>query len=139
MSESPDEIVREVLARHVDAYARIVEQYRAALWQLVHLVYCRNAAGLATFYMNGKNVTRAKARNAGPDLHVDSARVHGDFSTWANGLQLGLGDEFSGARNWLGEYYLVAVYARALSEQEVRLNHAAGPPRGNATAGSRRR
>jgi len=41
MSESTDELVREVLAGNTDAYAGIVEQYRSALWQLV-TCYIRN-------------------------------------------------------------------------------------------------
>jgi len=106
--------------------------------ELMHVAYCRNKSGRTRFYVNGRNATRTTAKQTATDHLVDSALTPGDLSTWADGLHLGLGNEFSGARGWLGEYYLVAVYARALSEMEVRQNYAAGLPQ-RAVADSRRR
>ena len=39
-----------------------------------------------------------------------------------------LANEVIGSFPWLGEYYLLAIYARALSTEEVKQNLAAGIP-----------
>lgn len=50
----------------------------------------------------------------------------GMFSNWNNSYFLILGNELRGSRPWLGELYLVAVYNRALSEEEILKNYNAG-------------
>ncbi|UBF24983.1 hypothetical protein K9N68_25580 [Kovacikia minuta CCNUW1] len=75
----------------------------------VHLVYTRDSSGNATIYINGE----AQA----------SGTVTGDFSTWDNNYRLAFANELTGDRPWLGEYYLVAIYARALTEIEVKQNY----------------
>jgi hypothetical protein len=60
-------------------------------------------------------------------LYVDGAQVSekpfdGDLSNWDDGFRLGLGDEFSGDRKWEGKYDFVALYARALSPEEIGRN-----------------
>ena len=80
--------------------------------ELTHLVLTRSSAGVRTLYVNGAPA----ATNV----------VGGDLSTWGS-YGLALADEFvEGGRSWLGEYYLVAVYDRALSAAEVGQNFAAG-------------
>jgi hypothetical protein len=72
---------------------------------LTHVVYTRNASGTAKIYVNG--VERA------------SRTVGGDFSNWDRDYRLALANELTEDRCWLGEYYLVAVFNRALSQAEV--------------------
>jgi len=80
---------------------------------LTHLVYTRDASGLARLYVNG--------------VEVAHANQLGDLSTWAQNYVLALANEPSGDRPWLGTYHLVALYNRALSTAEVRQNFGAGP------------
>lgn len=79
----------------------------------VHAVYTRDPSGQANVYMNG--VSQA------------SATMDGDLSTWDASYKLGLANEFTNDRPWLGTIWLVAVYSRALSADEVNQNFAAGP------------
>jgi hypothetical protein len=87
----------------------------------VHIVCTRDTAGVAKLYLNG--------------VEVDSnPNNDGDFSNWDANYEFGLANEFNwlaepGARDWLGEYYLVAVYSRALTAAEVQQNY-------NADAGA---
>jgi hypothetical protein len=60
-------------------------------------------------------------------LYVDGAQVaekrfDGDLSNWDDSFRLGFGDEFSGGRKWEGKYGFVALYARALSAEEIERN-----------------
>ena len=79
---------------------------------LHHVVYTRDAAGQATVYIDG--------------VVEGQASVGGSLSNWDATMPLLLGNEASGGRPWLGEYKLVAVYARALSAAEVAQNLSAG-------------
>ena len=77
-----------------------------------------DSAGVARFYLNG--------------VLVDIRTLGGDLSNWDPAFDFGLGNEFSVAStdsntDWLGEYRLVAVYNRALSEAELQQNFLAGP------------
>jgi len=81
--------------------------------QLTHLVFTRNAAGLARIYLNG--VARA------------TKAMSGDFATWDPQALLRLATDDTGLQFWLGEYQLVAFYSRALDATEVQQNYAAGP------------
>ncbi len=79
---------------------------------LTHVVFTRNALGLTRIYLNGEPV-------------VDG-QVDGTFANWAD-YPLLLANEGTGDRQWLGELRLVAVYSRALTEDQVKQNHDAGP------------
>lgn len=83
----------------------------SATTNLSHLVYTRNALGNADIYING--------------VQVKSGNVGGDLSSWAD-FPLMLGNEYSNDRPWLGEFYLVAVFDRALSPSEIEQNYNAG-------------
>lgn len=85
----------------------------AARRQLTHLVYTRGADGQAILYIDG--------------IPTERRQVAGRLANWDAGFQLALGDELSGDRPWLGELHLVAIYSRALTEQQVRQNYRAGP------------
>jgi len=79
---------------------------------LTHVVYTRNADGKANVYINGQFNTMGT--------------VPGDFSNWL-AFPFGLANEFDATRTWLGQLHLVALYARALTAEEVERNWKAGP------------
>jgi hypothetical protein len=81
---------------------------------LSHVVYTHDASGVAKIYVNG--VERA------------SGAVGGDLSNWNEGYRLALANELTEDRPWLGEFHLVAIFNRALSQDEVIQNFRAGPP-----------
>lgn len=81
--------------------------------KLTHVVYTRDAGGVATLYIDG--------------VKTVSETVEGDFSNWGKNYRLALANEITRNRPWLGEYHLVALYGRALGPDEVNQNFAAGP------------
>ncbi|MCG3119888.1 MAG: hypothetical protein ALAOOOJD_02441 [bacterium] len=80
---------------------------------LCHVVYTRNASGKIKFYLNGS------------DPASNRPLLEGNFDNWDASLHLALANEFTNNRPWLGEYYLIAIYNRALTEAEVRKNFSA--------------
>jgi len=61
-------------------------------------------------------------------LNVTSLTILGtDFSNWEPAFPFQLGNEPSLDRPWLGKIYLVAIYDRVLSRQEVYSHFRAGP------------
>lgn len=80
--------------------------------ELTHVVYTRNQEGSARIYVNGK------AAVAQP--------VAGRLDNWSAEYRLSLLNELTDNRPWLGELHLAAVYGRALTEQEIGQNFAAG-------------
>ena len=81
--------------------------------QLTHVVYTRDASGVARIYIDGVE-----------EVH---GTVSGNFSNWDEAFRLALGNELTGNRPWLGEFHRVAVFNRALSQSEVIQNFNAGP------------
>lgn len=79
----------------------------------VHLVATHAADGEEVVYVDG--------------VQAVSAVRAGSFATWDAGstYQLALGNENDLTRPWHGEFHLVAVYDRALSEDEVATNFSA--------------
>lgn len=77
-----------------------------------HVVYTRTAEGLARLYRDGQTVAERQES--------------GDFANWDSSYHLAVANEMGGGHPWLGELYLLAVYDRALSAQEVGINQAAG-------------
>lgn len=71
----------------------------------VHVVYTRGKDGLATLYLDG--------------LKVAERTVAGDLSNWSRQWQLGLANEMTQDRPWLGRMYQIALYDRALAAAEV--------------------
>ncbi|RKX32780.1 MAG: hypothetical protein DRP71_11545, partial [Verrucomicrobia bacterium] len=80
---------------------------------LTHVVYTRDASGGVTIYLDG-----GLARTGFTD---------GTLANWDASYAFALGNELSEDRPWLGSYYLVAVYDRALSVSEIGQNYTAGP------------
>ncbi|MEW4528316.1 DUF1592 domain-containing protein [Maioricimonas sp. JC845] len=72
---------------------------------LTHVVYTRDRTGQARVYVDGRQ-QRAE-------------RIGGDLKNWDRSFRLGLANELSGDRSWLGELHAVAIYGRALSPSEV--------------------
>ena len=53
-----------------------------------------------------------------------------DFSNWDSSLYLNVGNETTLSRPWRGTFYGLALYDRALSQEEIRTSFSAGPPDG---------
>jgi len=85
-----------------------------AVHRPTHIVATRTPDGVVRLFLDGKEV----ATNT----------VAGDMNRWPDGCRLVVGNEVSGDRPWRGEIALVAIYARALSADEIARNFAAGPP-----------
>ncbi len=79
---------------------------------LTHIVYTRSSNGQSKIYING--------------IENIAGNVGGNFSTWNSSFSFGLANEFTTDRNWLGTYYLIAVYNKALSSFEVGHNYNIG-------------
>ena len=80
--------------------------------ELTQIVYTRDKAGKAAFFLNGKKQS--------------SRTVRGDCSNWDAGFRLALANELTQDRPWLGELHRVAIYAHAISEQHVVRNFNGG-------------
>ena len=80
-----------------------------------HLVVTRARSGQEVFYVDG--------------VERGHQGLGGDFSKWTRDCRLTLADEAStdGGQPWLGAYYLVAIYSRALPVDEVAQHFKAGP------------
>ncbi len=82
--------------------------------RLMHVVYTHDADGKQTFYIDGKKVS--------------SAKVAGDFTNWVDGFRLALGNDVGGENKfWEGRFHLVALYYRALSQEDIERQYTSGP------------
>ncbi len=80
--------------------------------QLTHIVFTRDANGNWKCYINGV---------------VDSSGTSsGDFSNWDDTFKLLLANEKDASLPWLGEYYLLSIYNRHLTDVEVNQNYSLG-------------
>tara|TARA_R110002072_G_scaffold158269_4_gene309173 strand:+ start:202 stop:1287 length:1086 start_codon:yes stop_codon:yes gene_type:complete len=91
---------------------------KAVRQRLTHVVFTRDRSQLQ-LYVDGRLSSSKPAQ--------------GDFNTWDRRFFLRLGNERpgapetdSGSTSWLGTYYLVAVYGRALSPTDVKRNFESG-------------
>jgi hypothetical protein len=73
--------------------------------ELTHLAVTRDPAGRIKFYVNG-------------DLK-GAQDVGGDLSNWNEKFGFALANETTKDRPWLGSFHRVAIFARALSPEEV--------------------
>ncbi len=82
---------------------------------LTHLMVTRTRSGQSIFFVDG--------------VERGHQALGGDFSKWSKEYRLSLADEPSteGGQPWLGAYYLVAIYSRALPVDEVVQHFKAGP------------
>lgn len=77
-----------------------------------HVVFTRDASGATTVYVDGNAVAAGQVGN--------------NLGNWVNTHRLHLGAERDGSRAWLGTYYMVAIFDRALTPAEVVQNYAFG-------------
>ncbi|MEN8005744.1 MAG: LamG-like jellyroll fold domain-containing protein [Candidatus Krumholzibacteriota bacterium] len=80
--------------------------------ELSHVVFTRNSAGLTRIFVDG--VERVNGQTTG------------DFSNWDGSYRLGVANELTGDRPWLGELHLVALFDRSLPLEDILQNYAAG-------------
>jgi hypothetical protein len=80
--------------------------------ELMHVVYTREKSGKAIIFIDGRKQAETT--------------VSGDTSSLDANYRLALANELTRDRPWLGEFYVVAVYDRALSEREVMSNFKSG-------------
>ncbi len=81
---------------------------------LTHVVYTReHPSGRTRTYIDGVLVAEGSAVST--------------FNNWDDEMMLGLANEITRNRTWLGEMHLVALYNRALDPDEVEQNFNAGP------------
>ncbi|MBN1670819.1 MAG: FecR domain-containing protein [Kiritimatiellae bacterium] len=94
--------------------------------ELMHVVFTRAASGQVNCYVNGRDeiVAERGQRNPPPE----PVRIGGTFAQWDSSFRLALGDEFGGERAWLGEYYRVAIYSRALTAEQAQALYEQGLP-----------
>jgi hypothetical protein len=81
--------------------------------ELQHVIYTRDTDGTTRIYLDGELVS--------------AGVTSGLLSNWDAGYRLALGNEIGSDRPWFGNYHLVALYDRALSDGEVQVNYEAGP------------
>lgn len=79
---------------------------------LTHVVFTRASDGFTNIYINGSV--------------QGTSKIDGDLSPWNASYRLGLANELTKDRVWLGAMHLVAVYSRALTAAEAAQNFAAG-------------
>ena len=85
---------------------------RSLSLKLTHVVYTRGKGGQARLFINGKPSAKKT--------------VGGKPTNWDKSYRLGLADELSKGRSWLGTYYLVAIYERDFSSSQITKNYKAG-------------
>ena len=88
---------------------------------LTHVVLTRDSSYQVAAYVNNESLEVLESGS------TPVTEVTGDFSAWDDSYKFGLGNEVSAARAWLGQFYLVAVYNKALTVEEVDQNYNAGP------------
>jgi hypothetical protein len=79
---------------------------------LHHIVYTRDMNGNEKLYVNG--------------FESHAGKREGNLNWEDTGYHLALANEITGDRPWLGTYYLVAMYGKSLSYNEVARNFEAG-------------
>ncbi|MBN1672821.1 MAG: FecR domain-containing protein [Kiritimatiellae bacterium] len=104
---------------------------------LSHVVLVRESHGALRFHVNGPDRLRGMLDYEAGTVRADVRRQEGRFSYWSDTMPLRLANEHGEPRPWVGEYYLVAVYARALAPEEISRNFRAGTPRRSAGAARR--
>jgi hypothetical protein len=103
LTRVPDDSI--IVAHHSDRNSIRAMREGVVDTKLTHLVYTRDAAGKAAFYVNGAVVA--------------SGTIGGEPSNWENDFRLALGNELTEDRPWLGELHQVALYARALAPDQI--------------------
>ncbi len=83
--------------------------------KLTHIVYTRSRDSQVRAYLNGTEVG------------TSDSYIPGNFSTWNDSsFILSLANGLKDNTSWLGVYYLVAIYSKALTPEEIAQNYEAG-------------
>ena len=85
----------------------------AAQQSLHHVVFTRDSSGNTKMWIDGVQVAGGTQR--------------GVLTNWNTAFRLGVGGMPNGTESWLGDLYLVAVYSRPLTQNQVLQNFRAGP------------
>jgi hypothetical protein len=80
---------------------------------LQHLAYVRDNLGKEVMYVNG--------------IKSSEGFRPSNLNTWNDNFYLRLGNESDLNHSWKGTFYLVAIYNKALSMDEINNNYTAGP------------
>ncbi|MBN1676615.1 MAG: FecR domain-containing protein [Kiritimatiellae bacterium] len=104
-----------------------------------HVVYSRAADGFFALYVDGEPVGMRRATKYDETRNLPAElpqRIGGHLADWHEGhylalaneplLQQGVDPADSGDRAWLGRYYGVAIYCRAMSRAQVAARFRAG-------------
>ncbi len=102
LTRVPDD---SILAPHCSDSAVRKTQRASVNTELTHVVYTRDKAGRAVFYIDG--------------VAVQTEHIRGELSVWDDDFRLALGNELTGDRPWLGQLHRVALYPRALTAGEI--------------------
>lgn len=96
---------------------------------LTHIVFTRNEFWEAGFYINNVLTVEGNQPILEGLFPGDLVERFDEFDDagWDPTLRFGLANEINGAREWLGEFHVVAIYNRGLTEEEIAQNYAAGP------------
>ena len=94
-------------------YPEFYQTGNIAYINLQHLVYVRDSVGEELFYINGSKVAEGFRPSS--------------FDSWKSAYYLRLGNENGLNLPWKGSFYLVAIYNKALSKNEINNNFSAGP------------
>jgi hypothetical protein len=100
----------------VDNGGEVTTNSTVQLGKLTHVVSTRSKDGARAMFVDG--------------IKEELPPLDGDFSNWNEQLHLHLANEevaVDDDRSWLGSIHLVAIYARALTPEEVARNFDAGP------------
>ena len=91
----------------------LASQEKAVVPELTHVLYTRSKDGVFRLYVNG--------------VLNNEGRDDGRLRAWKDVVEFGLGNEVNGGRLWKGTFYMVAMFDRALSADEVLGHFKAGP------------
>jgi len=80
---------------------------------LQHIVYTHSSSGDEKIFVNGEELV--------------SGFRPANYSKWENDYSLFIANNFSENAPWLGDIYLLAVYNRSLSPEEIYTNYLASP------------
>jgi hypothetical protein len=80
--------------------------------QLTHIVFTRTSSGKAIIYIDG--------------VKNNEGYLPGSFSNWVDDYLLAIGNEIMDQRPWLGTFYHLNIYSRALDSLEVVHNYHIG-------------
>ena len=94
-------------------YPAYVTDQSVSYINLHHIMYVRDKNGKEIMYVNGNKSSEGFRPS--------------DFSTWSDDFYLRLGNENDLNHPWKGTFYSTAIYNKALSFDQVKVNYAAGP------------